>query len=294
MPQSHRYDVRVLRAPVGMIAAGCLWAAAFGAERKVDPTFLHRYIPDVAVTSSDIGTATCRYKPLFGAGDPDTSIVRGVARFGEVTLAPHGSCNRTAYAREEQVYVVMDGSGQLHYGSETAPVKKHDFMYLAAGVEHWMSNASAEPLRFFVMGFKIPAGTTSAPGLQIANYDEIRKQTVGGHPDSVVYQLMMGGVESTRDRIAAGHLLTSLYVMEFQPGGTNFPHHHESEEEIYVLLDGAGEMVAGSGENGVEGRYPARPGDAYFFRLNCTVGFYNSRQGPAHILAVRSVFPRSH
>ena len=87
-------------------------------------------------------------------------------------------------------------------------------------------------------------------------------------------------------------VLTSLYVMEFEPGGTNFPHHHDAEEEIYLLLDGKGEMVAGSGTNGLEARFPATPGDAYFFRLNCTVGFYNSAQGPAHILAVRSLFPR--
>jgi len=25
---------------------------------------------------------------------------------------------------------------------------------------------------------------------------------------------------------------------------------------------------------GIEGRRPAKAGDAYFFRLNCTVGFY--------------------
>ena len=54
--------------------------------------------------------------------------------------------------------------------------------------------------------------------------------------------------------------------MEFEPGGTNFPHHHDAEEEIYVLLDGKGEMVAGSGTNGLEARFPATPGDAYFFR----------------------------
>ena len=58
---------------------------------------------------------------------------------------------------------------------------------------------------------------------------------------------MMGDTRSTRDRIAAAHVLTSLYVMEFAPGGTNFPHHHETEEEIYVLLNGRGEMVAGGG-----------------------------------------------
>ncbi len=103
---------------------------------------------------------------------------------------------------------------------------------------------------------------------------------------------MMGDVTSKRDRIAVGHVLTSLYVMEFQPGGTNFPHHHDAEEEIYVLLDGAGEMVAGSGMDGREARFPAKPGDAYFFRLNCTVGFYNGSKGLAHILAVRSLYPR--
>jgi len=102
---------------------------------------------------------------------------------------------------------------------------------------------------------------------------------------------MMGATNSTRDKIAAGHVLTSLYVMEFAPGGTNFPHHHDTEEEIYVLLDGTGQMVAGSGMDGVEARFPAKPGDAYFFRLNCTVGFYNGKEGPAHILAVRSLYP---
>lgn len=275
------------------MAAICL-AADQPAERKVDPTFLDRYIPDVAAKAMDISTGTCEYKPLFGAGDSETRIVRGVARFGQATVAPHGECRPVSYAAEEQVFVIMDGTGELRYGKDTAPVKKHDFMYLAAGVEHSIVNRSGEPMHLYVMGFKIPPGTPPPASLQIANYDDIRKQTVGGHPDSVVYQLMMGDVNSKRDRIAAGHLLTSLYVMEFQPGGTNFPHHHESEEEIYVLLDGSGDMVAGSGMNGVEGRYPARPGDAYFFRLNCTVGFYNSNRGPAHILAVRSLFPRSH
>jgi mannose-6-phosphate isomerase-like protein (cupin superfamily) len=83
--------------------------------------------------------------------------------------------------------------------------------------------------------------------------------------------------------------------MEIAPGGTNQPHHHDNEEEIYLLLEGTGEMVAGGGMDGVEGRFPAKPGDAYFFRLNTTVGFYNSN-GPgartARILAVRSLYPR--
>ncbi len=261
------------------------------AERKVDPTFLRRFVPAVEPKPMDVTTETCRYKPVFGAGDAETSIVRGVVRFGEMTVSPGGSCNAVSYPAEEQVYVVTEGAGVLQYGDETAPVKKNDFMYLPAGVKHGMSNNSAAPVRVIVMGFRIPSGTPPPPKLLIANIDEIQKQTVGGHPDSVVYQLMMGATTSTRDRIAAGHLLTSLYVMEFKPGGTNFPHHHDTEEEIYMLLDGEGQMVAGGGMDGIEGRHPVKPGDAFFFRLNCTVGFYNG-DGVSHILAVRSLYPR--
>ncbi len=266
--------------------------AAAELQRKIDPTFLRRFIPDVTAKPMDVSTASCQYKPLFGAGDTDSAVPRGVARFGEMSIAPGGSSKPVSYPAEEQAFVIMEGSGLLHYGPETAPVRKHDFMYLPAGVEHWLANSSGEPMRLFVMGFKIPAGTPPPPKLMIANYDDVKKQTVSGHPDTVVYKLLMGDTNSKRDRIAAGHAITSLFVMEFEPGGTNFPHHHEAEEEIYVLLDGTGEMVAGSGMNGLEARFPAKPGDAYFFRLNCTVGFYNSNSGPAHILAVRSLFPR--
>ncbi|MGH9667788.1 MAG: cupin domain-containing protein [Bryobacteraceae bacterium] len=268
-----------------------LWGQSHG-ERKVDPTFLHRFLPDVQAKPMDVSTDTCAYKPLFGAGDSEPRVPRGVARFGEIVVSPGGHCRPVNYTAEEQAYVIMEGEGLLHYGAQTAAVRKHDFFYLPETVPHWLSNATGAPLRLFAMGFKIPAGEPPPPKLTIANYDDVKKQTVGGHPDSVVYQLMMGATSSKRDRIAAGHLLTSLFVMEFAPGGTNFPHHHDSEEEIYVLLDGTGEMVAGGGLDGVEARFPAKPGDAYFFRLNCTVGFYNGPGGQAHILAVRSVYPR--
>ncbi|HYK87878.1 MAG TPA: cupin domain-containing protein [Acidobacteriota bacterium] len=104
----------------------------------------------------------------------------------------------------------------------------------------------------------------------------------------------MGDIHSTRDKLAAARVLTSLFIMEFAPGGTNLPHHHEREEEIYLVLNGHGEMVAGSGTDGIEGRFPAKAGDAYFFRLNCTVGFDASNtpgEEKTHILAVRSLFP---
>jgi mannose-6-phosphate isomerase-like protein (cupin superfamily) len=104
----------------------------------------------------------------------------------------------------------------------------------------------------------------------------------------------MGSADSKRDKIAAARILTSLFVMEFDVGGTNFPHHHDREEEIYLVLNGHGDMVAGGGMDGIEGRHPVKTGDAYFFRLNCTVGFYSGGvpgEPKARILAVRSLYP---
>ena len=147
------------------------------------------------------------------------------------------------------------------------------------------------------MGFRVPKQEQSERPSEalIANAEEAKKQVVGGHPPSTLFQLLMGDVNSKRDLIAAGRLVTSLFIMEFAPGGTNHPHHHPSEEEIYLVLNGQGEMVAGGGMDGIEGRHPAKAGDAYFFRLNCTVGFYAKSvqtTEKARILAVRSRYPR--
>ena len=274
-----------------LVVAGALAAQ----ERAVDPTWLRRHVPDLKNSPSDVTTATCRYKPVFGAGDADARIVRGVVRFGEMTVDPGGASAPVVYKNEEQIYFILEGTGKILYGEETHSLRKYDFLYLAPGVRRGISSTDGAPLRLLVMGFRVPGAAEPAPGkLQIANVDEVKKQVVGNHPPSTLYQLLMGDRKSTRDRLAAAQVMTSLFIMEFDAGGTNFPHHHETEEEIYYVLDGHGEMVAGGGTNGVEGRHPSRAGDAFFFRLNCTVGFYAGNkpgEPKAHILAVRSLFP---
>ena len=125
-------------------------------ERRIEPTFLRRHIPDVPAKSLDVSTESCRYKPLFGAGDSDSAVPRGVARFGELTLSPGGNCKAVTLESEEQVYVIIDGAGLLRYGADSAAVRRHDFLYLPAGVERSLSSSPAGPMRLFVMGFKLP------------------------------------------------------------------------------------------------------------------------------------------
>jgi len=272
------------------LSAGVLLLAA-------DPTFLRRYLPDVPAAADDL-TANSKgasYQPVFGIGDSQARQLKGVARYGALTVKPDGASAVVSYPAEEQIYYVLEGNGQLVYGDQSVPVQKNDFVYLPAGVRHGMANRSSQPVRLLVMGFKIPSGTKPAPTprLMLANADDVPLTPVAGHGPTALFKLLMGTTESRRDRLAAASQMVSLFIMDFAPGGTNIPHHHEMEEEIYYILRGHGDMVAGGGADGNEGRYPAREGDAFFIRLNATVGFYSGSQSGDHdlVLAVRSRFP---
>lgn len=274
-----------------LICSSC----ALAQERKVDPTWLHRYVPTLA-QGGDISSAACRFRPIFGEGDVESNALPSVARFGEAILERHGSCTATQYERQEEIYFVLQGSGVLQYGDRTYPIRKDDFTYIPPGVKHSVTNSSNDQLNILVMGFKIkPSVTLASPSIEpkIVNLDEVKEETVEGHPSSVLYKLLVGPKSGKRDAIDDAYVVTSLFWMDFAPGGTNWPHHHETAEEIYLVLDGEGIMVAGGGMNGIEGRHPAKAGDAYYFRQNCTVGFYNQNKAgaKAHILAVRSWVP---
>ncbi len=268
-------------------------AADRAGNRSVDPTFLHRNLAAVGEKTSDLTTATCHYKPVFGEGDSEKSALAGIARFGEAIVDPNGTCSAIQYPQEDQVYVALAGAGSAQYGNDTVALAKEDYLYLPSSVPHNLMNRSSTPFTVLIMGFRTKGfdKTPLPPHPLKANIEDVPTQPVSGHPTSTMYRLLMGDVDSKRDRIAAGRVLTSLFLMEIAPSGTNFPHHHEREEEIYLVLDGHGEMVAGGGMDGIEGRHPAKPGDAYFFRLNCTVGYYSAPGVKSRILAVRSWYP---
>ena len=275
-----------------LLLAPCLPAQ----ERKIDPTWLYRNLLEAKEAGATFATDTCRYKPLFGEGDSEARILQSVSRFGEIEIAPHGNCQPVAYDREEEIYFVVKGSGVLHYGDEPRAMRQSDFTYLPPGVKHSIANDSGEPLQVLLMSFKIPAKIAIIPPnrhAKIVNLDDVKEETVGGHPTSVLYKLLIGSRNGKRDALDEAYVVTSFFLMDFAPGGTNFPHHHQAAEEIYLVLDGNGEMAAGSGMDGIEGRFPAKAGDAYYFRPNCTVGFYNQNKpgAKAHILAVRSRIP---
>ena len=279
------------RLAVFLTVSSCLFA--------VDPNFLRRQVADVKPQPDDLTAASAKaasYKPLFGAGGQDVDQLKGVARYGELTVAAGGTSAIVSYPAEEQIYFVEQGSATLLYGDDKAPIKTNDFMYLPIGVKHGVANLSAAPVRVIVMGYRIPADVKvqPTPKLMLANADDVQLQILGQHGPTSQFKLMMGTTSSQRDKLASAYLMNSLFIMDFAPGGTNIPHNHPTEEEIYLLLRGSGEMVAGLDANGKEVRHPVTEGAAFFFQPGTQVGYYsNAKEGQPHdlMLAVRSRAP---
>jgi mannose-6-phosphate isomerase-like protein (cupin superfamily) len=270
--------------------------ALFAQERKVDPTWLHRYVPQLRDAPANLVSESCHYKAIFGEGDAESRVLQSFSRFAEATLSAGGKCQSILYDRQEEIYFVLQGQGVLEYGDQTYPLRANDFTYIPPGIKHSIANSSKESLRVLVIGVKIPQSvsiTAPPPQTKIVNLSDVKEQTVQGHPSSVLYKLLAGPRQANVDAIDDGYVIKSFFWMDFAPGGTNFPHHHQTAEEIYLVLDGQGDMVAGGGMDGIEGRHAAKGGDAYYFRPNCTVGFYNQNKAgaKAHILAVRSPIP---
>lgn len=259
---------------------------AQGAERAVDPTYYRVRMGSEPARATPLTSAGCQTQAIFGEGSPRTAAMRGLARFARVVAEAGAACAAHAFAGEEQTWFVVKGAGAVNGRA----LRAEDFVYVPVN-QRVELRAEAGGIEVLVFGYKTPGGRTGSTELQIANTGEVKKQVVGNHPPSTLYQLLVGDTRSTRDRMAAGAVLTSLFVMDMAPGGTNFPHHHDREEELYVVLEGQGEMVAGGGAEGVEGRVASKAGDAYYFRLNTTVGFYNTGGKQARILAARWLYP---
>jgi len=273
-----------------------LMSIAVANALAAEPAFLRRSVADIAEQSTDLSTATAHYKPIFGTGDPNAQNVKGVLRFGELTVAPGGNSKIVSDKEAEGVFFILAGSGTLHYGQEKASLKPNDFVYLSVGVEHGVSNQSQEPLRLLVMTFEIPEGVEvpATPKLMMASADDVRLQVLPSHGPTTQFKLLMGTTQSKRDKLAVAQQINSFFLMDFAPGGTNIPHRHAKEEEIYYVLRGHGDMVAGSDAAKKEMRHPTKQGDAFYFTRNTLIGFYSgAKKGEDHaqILAVRWPVP---
>ncbi len=246
----------------------------------------------------EISTGTARYKPIFGEGDDSKKLMKAIKRFGHLSIVPNGKSKSVKYGREELACYVLSGTGMLHYENRDVPISKNDFFYVPIGTKHGFSNPREDTLKVLVIGVSIPADTIVKPTteLKIASANNLAFQALSkSHGETSKYQLLMGTTRSIRDRLASANQISSLFVIDFAPGGTNIPHKHKDDEEIYFMLEGSGEMVSGETPEGKEMRYPTKEGDTFLYLPNTLVGFYSPAKPEAEhtrILAIRVKSPK--
>src|SRR5215471_12564037 len=217
--------------PINKWILSLLLASALPAA---EPDFQRRHMSTVQPAASDLTAPGASYKPLF-------ENLTTVVRYGELTVAPGASTPVVGYPAEEQLYFVTDGNALILYDAARVQVRKSDFLYLAPGVKHGVANISESPVKIVIMGYRVPADRPVEKRSQIplANADDVALQVLGQHGPTTQFKLLVGLTTSTRDKLAAAAVMNSLFLMDFAPGGTNIPHNHPAEEEIYLLLRGS-------------------------------------------------------
>lgn len=268
----------------------------FALSAETGAQYLYRSLSSVSEVKTAVSTSSAHYRAVFGEGDSNSGLIKGITRYGELVIDPGGMSNQVKYPDEEQIVYILDGTGILLYGKEKIPVTGNDFLYIPKGIKFGFSNPREIDLSVIIMGFRLNPDTSKfqPEKVMIANCEEVKFQTLPSHGPTTTFQLLMGTYESTRDRLAAACQVTSLFIMDFASGGTNNPHNHATEEEIYLILKGKGDIVAGKNPDGSDMIHPATEGDVYFYSPKTQIGFYSgNKEDEAHamILAVRFKYP---
>jgi len=113
--------------------------------------------------------------------------------------------------------------------------------------------------------------------MYVVNIDEIEEKVLSSHGETTKYQLIFGRGSNYPD---ITRKFTSIWVMTVEPGGTNQPHVHEDEEQIYIIKEGSGTVVVGDEKRKVG------EGDAIYLPPKITHAFYNDGEEPCVIIAV--------
>lgn len=209
-----------------------------------------------------------------------------------------------AHGREEEIFYVLSGRGLSWQSGRTTEVATGDcIVHLAQGPAH--SLHALEPLDVLAFGTRDDDESPRFPRLGRSlvggrwvqsgepRVDRFPVQFVAeaeiGPPDLPEPEAILPGVARFDDvaaddlhrprvarrrrnlGVAAGSLISGLQHVEVEPGMLSAPQHcHSVEEEMFVVLDGAGHLLLGDEEIAVRPGHvvsrPAGTGVAHTFR----------------------------
>lgn len=111
--------------------------------------------------------------------------------------------------------------------------------------------------------------------MYVVNIKDVEKKVLGSHGETAKYQLIFGrGSEYPITKS-----ITSVWVMTIEPRGTNQPHFHEDEEQVYLIKSGEGTISVGDEKRRV------KEGDVIYLPPKIAHAFYNDGERECVIIA---------
>jgi quercetin dioxygenase-like cupin family protein len=242
----------------------------------------------------------------------DASTAAVHTGFGLGRLAPGGSVPAHVHSYEESLYV-LEGSVVVQTPGEAACLAPGDYGLIPVGVPHSFRNEGADETRFARLSVPLPRPAHDLDTQLVPELDPTRPIPADvrdprtrryGHIDPA----NMDPAQQTQDRLAVsasmrtallvysgisvkmmvdsdlGAVLSTMFMVQYEPNGLAGAHDHPFEE-AYLVLEGAVEATFDGAS------YVLEPGDVAWAGVGCVHGFRNVGDGPVRWLETQAPQP---
>jgi mannose-6-phosphate isomerase-like protein (cupin superfamily) len=116
--------------------------------RSVHPTIAHKSGLDWRLLSMDIKT----HGDIDAEVDPKFQCLKSITYVSLAKLQPSLSYEPHEHQDHEEIYYIINGSGHIKIGDETAEFRDGDIIYIPEKTNHSITNDSNEMVEFLAFG----------------------------------------------------------------------------------------------------------------------------------------------
>jgi mannose-6-phosphate isomerase-like protein (cupin superfamily) len=205
------------------------------------------------------------------------AILQAVNYLSYGRLAAHNATIPTRLEREQNVFYVVGGSGEISAGGKTAALHKDVAVFVPEDLKFTMTNTGDADLTMYVVSEPVPDRFTPAKAMLVTDETQVPVRTpmvaspytlpgASGHWAHVVRDLF-----SKTDGLAT---IGDLITVTISPMTMGEPHpHNPGQEEIWTAIDGESLAFIGA-ELRIQ-----RPGMAYMIRPDQSMTHSNINVG---------------
>ena len=183
-------------------------------------------------------------------------------------LAPWNSTTPSRLERQQEIYYILGGQGEIAAGADRAQLRKDIAVFIPAGLEFVMRSTGDEPLTMYVINEPVPADFHPKTRMVVKDEAAAHQRTpAGGDPYVVAgasghWGHIVRELFSPADGLATEQ---SVITVTLNPLTMGEPHpHRPGQEEVWAAIDGESLAFIGTGLR------IQRPGMAYMLPPDAT------------------------